>query len=181
MEGESTLQLIAELAIGVMGFSGIVAVLGRRASGAWTSLDRARFTTMVGHTVFVLFLSLFPLALFHTGLPEGWVWRTSSGAGAIVAVILLIVLPDSRAPATLRQHTVLDFRTLWLDPDVSNVALIYGAGVMVAVPVVLGLNAFGLILTQEVGPYLVAVFLQFGWPIVLFVRLLQAAISSQQG
>ena len=47
MEVAGILQLLAELSIGVLGFSGVVAVLGRRASGEWTDLDRIRFRVMI--------------------------------------------------------------------------------------------------------------------------------------
>ena len=41
MEVVGTLELLAELSIAVLGFSGVVAVLGRRASGDWTDLVQA--------------------------------------------------------------------------------------------------------------------------------------------
>ena len=68
MEGAGILQLLAELAIGVIGFSGVVAVLGRRGAGEWQELDRFRFFFMIRSATFVLSLSLIPFLFHHGGV-----------------------------------------------------------------------------------------------------------------
>jgi hypothetical protein len=90
MEGASTLELIAELAVGVLGFSGIVAALGQYASGAWTALDRRRFFSMVLLGALVILLALQPFPLHHAGLGAGTLWGWCSGVGAVLIVLFAI-------------------------------------------------------------------------------------------
>ena len=47
MEAENVLILFAELAIAIVGFSGIVAVLGQRAFGSWSKSDIGRMGVML--------------------------------------------------------------------------------------------------------------------------------------
>ncbi len=84
MEGAEILQLLAELAVGVLGFSGVVAVLGRRSAGEWSPVDRSRFFVMVWTTALVLVYSLIPFLLHHGGIagPPLWGWCSAIAAAA---------------------------------------------------------------------------------------------------
>ena len=82
MEGASTLELLAELAIGVLGFSGIVAAIGQRGSGEWVPMDRSRFFVMVFSGALVIILALLPFPLHYAGLEVASLWSWSSGVGA---------------------------------------------------------------------------------------------------
>ena len=54
------LTAIAEIAIGLIGFSGIVTVLGQRAQGTWSAEDFLQLRTQVEPSVVALFGSLLP-------------------------------------------------------------------------------------------------------------------------
>jgi hypothetical protein len=47
MAPEDILTTTAEIGIALAGFSGIVAVLGRRAEGAWSGADRVRLAMLL--------------------------------------------------------------------------------------------------------------------------------------
>jgi hypothetical protein len=169
MEGADTLQLLAELSIGVLGFSGVVAVLGRRGLGEWTDLDRVRFRIMVRIAAIVLVLSLLPFPFRSAGLGASSVWSWASGSGALLfALFLVSYLQDVDRR---RAH-------LWSNPAVSKFAHIYALCTAVAAPLLLSLNAIGVIFERTATPYLTASLLLFGVAVVSFLRLLETEVGA---
>jgi len=78
MEAEGILTALAEIAVAIAGFSGIVVVLqGRR--GAWSETDRGRFSLLVQLSLGSVFFSLIPIVLHLIDSSESFVWRWSSG------------------------------------------------------------------------------------------------------
>jgi hypothetical protein len=167
MQGAGTLELLAELAVAVLGFSGVVAALGPRASGEWSNLDRVRFRGMVRIAVFVLVLSLLPFPLENAGLSAAQVWGWSSGIGFLLCVLALV---------SLQVHS-LSPRSLWSNPGVSRFALAYAGAALLAAPIILGLNAAGVVLQRTATPYVVALLLLFGVSLAFFLRLLDAVMG----
>jgi hypothetical protein len=167
MEYAGILQLLAELAISVLGFSGVVAVLGRRSAGEWTLVDRVRFFTMVRLTVSVLILAVLPFPLHSAGLVGETIWGWCSGIAALVVVLNLVVAFIDNAFA----------RSVLNDRGTSRLAIAYifiSASTAVAL---FAVNATGIGLERSFTPYLVATLLLFGAPVVLFIRLLHSAIG----
>lgn len=78
MEFEQALALIAEVAIGLLGFTAVVAVLGRRARGDWTTDELLTFRVLLETSATALFVSFVPGLLAMTGLADGTVWRVSN-------------------------------------------------------------------------------------------------------
>lgn len=167
MQGAGTLELLAELAVAVLGFSGVVAALGRRASGEWSRLDRMRFRGMVRIALFVLVLSLLPFPLDSAGLAASQVWGWSSGIGLLLFVLVSVSLEVHSTP----------LRSLWSNAGVSKSALGYAFAVLFAAPILLGLNAAGVVLQRSATPYLVAVLLLFGVSLAFFLRLLEEVMG----
>jgi hypothetical protein len=60
MEGNTVLESLPEIGIGLVGFTGVVAVLGRRARGQWTRSEMVRFYLLLHMSTLVAFLSLVP-------------------------------------------------------------------------------------------------------------------------
>jgi hypothetical protein len=166
VQGAGTLELLAELAVAVLGFSGVVAVLGRRASGDWTELDRTRFRNMVHTAVLALVLSLLPLPIRSAGFGEPTVWGWSSGIGTVLCVLFLV---PSLTDVTRRWP--------WSNPAVSKPALVYVLCARLGAPLLLGLNAAGIAFARAATPYLLACLLTFGMSVVLFVRLLEVELG----
>ena len=72
MLDSETLRTMAELGIALAGFSGIVAVLGRRLQGEWSSLDRARLLGLLIPSFGVVFFSLLPEVIQGARAPGLW-------------------------------------------------------------------------------------------------------------
>ena len=168
MEVAGTLELLAELSIAVLGFSGVVAALGRRASGDWSDVDRFRFRRMIHIAAVVLALSLLPFPFRSAGFTDSSVWGWSSGIGSALCVLLFLAYQRDVGRQRLR---------LWSDPAISKLALIYALCAGLVALLLLSLNATGIVFERGPTPYLVASLLLFGASVVSFLRLLDAAIS----
>jgi len=66
------LRTFAELGIALAGFSGIVAVLGRRSQGEWTALERARLFALLSTSLGVTFFSVLPELVRGADDPRFW-------------------------------------------------------------------------------------------------------------
>ena len=167
MEHAGILQSLAELSVGVLGFSGVVAVLGRRSVGEWTRADRIRFFAMVRLAVSVLVLAILPYPFQSAGLADELTWAWCSAIAAL-AVILNFVVAFIDGGFS---------RSAYAGPATSKLAIVYTFASPIAALILFALNATGIGLEHSFTPYLVGVLLVFGAPIVLFVRLLRTAIG----
>jgi hypothetical protein len=100
-------EILAEVAIGIAGFSSIAVVLSR-SPGEWVAADSFRTLLLLLMSFGTLILALVPIGLGTADLPPETIWRISSGF--VVAVNLgstAVIVPVRR-----RQ---LD-RSLWFGP-----------------------------------------------------------------
>jgi hypothetical protein len=90
MNGTDALTAVAEISLGLAGFTGIIMALYSRAE-SWSQLDaiRALFLLIAGFGA--LLLSLLPFALHFLGLAESTIWRASSVAMLILSFGYIIV------------------------------------------------------------------------------------------
>ena len=82
MDGPDALTTIAEVALGLAGFSGVVVVLGRQ-PGAFTRVEVGRLIVLLMSSLGAMFFALLPFALSPLGLSDSAVWRIS---GALLAI-----------------------------------------------------------------------------------------------
>jgi len=167
MEYAGILQLLADLAVGVLGFSGVVAVLGRRSTGEWILLDRVRFFAIARLTVSVLVLAVLPFPFHSAALTGESIWGWCSGIGALAVVLNFIVAFIDGGFS----RPVLD------TPGTSRLAIAYILISSPAALILFAMNAARIGLERSFTPYLVATLLLFGVPVVLFIRLLHSAIG----
>jgi hypothetical protein len=170
MEGAGTLELLAELAVGVLGFSGIVAAIGRRASGELGPLDQRRFGAMVLIAALVVVLALLPFPLHYAGLREVQLWSWSSGIAALLSIPIAAWI-NAYGPGGGPIQ-------LYRNPEVSNAALSFALLAAFGSPLILLLNTVGIVFAGTFTPYLVAVLLNFLSALMNFVRLLQGTFLS---
>jgi len=78
LEHEAILSTITEVAVALAGFTGVVAVLGHRNQGTWTSSERLQLRTLVETSLTALFASLAPGVLVLMLTSEPAVWRVSN-------------------------------------------------------------------------------------------------------
>jgi hypothetical protein len=78
MEAEGILTTLAEVAIAIAGFSGIVVALQNRTVD-WSEADKLRFSVLLQLSFESVFFSFVPIVLYLMHPSEPFVWRWSSG------------------------------------------------------------------------------------------------------
>lgn len=86
MEIDDALLALAQIAVGLIGFSSVLVALSGE-PGKWSALDAYRIKGMLASTICLLLLSLVPFLLGFLGVEDVLVWRCSAG---LVAVFLII-------------------------------------------------------------------------------------------
>ena len=69
---------VAEVGIALAGFSGVVAMLGRRGAGEWSEPDWLRFAMLLAFSFGVVVFSFLPALAMAFGASEPQAWATSS-------------------------------------------------------------------------------------------------------
>ena len=82
MPAADLLALIAQIAVSLAGFSGLIAAL-RTNAGAWHPRDIWSLSWMLGASIGALLLALLPLWLGLAGLDDGRAWRAACGVAAL--------------------------------------------------------------------------------------------------
>jgi hypothetical protein len=86
-----TLALVAELALGLAGFTGVLVVLGRQ-PGRFSAGEAFRLAILLVGSLSALFLSLAPLVLHDLGVAGPALWRTASGFMAVTLLGSAVLL-----------------------------------------------------------------------------------------
>jgi hypothetical protein len=164
MAPEDILATTAEIGIALAGFSGIVAVLGARAQGAWSGADRFHLTMLLETSFAAVLWSFVPLVLLSAEVGPERVWLLTSAA--YVGYMLL------QFPRRTRQISSADPA----GPDANGelwfrVFVISGAVAHTLLQVV---NAVWL---RAPWPHIVAVLWALTLGFVMFVRLLRSPSS----
>lgn len=94
MQGEGILQTIAELAVAFTGFTGVVAVFGRRADEPWAPLELFRFRVLLGASLAALLFSLLPFVMHYAGASARTTWAL--GSGLVALHLAAVALLDAR-------------------------------------------------------------------------------------
>jgi len=109
MESQEILQTISEVAVALAGFSGVVAVLGHRGRGDWTSAELLQLRTLVEPSLIALFGSFFPAVFRLAAQSEVLVWRLSNGALGLLglAAVAAFIARSRFATTTTGQRALL--------------------------------------------------------------------------
>lgn len=100
-----TLHTIAQVAITLIGFSGIVVVFGERAATRWTSDEALRFYILIAGPLTALACSFVPILLSQLTSDSAFIWRTSNAilGSAHLANMIPFLLNRQGAKATIGQ------------------------------------------------------------------------------
>jgi hypothetical protein len=96
MEAEGILTALAEVAIAIAGFSGIVVALKRRGE-PWSESDKTRFSVLLQISLSCVFWSFTPIVLYLVNTSAVSVWGWSTGIwlmfvlGGIVMIGVLVI------------------------------------------------------------------------------------------
>ena len=158
VEAASTLEVLAEIAIAIAGFSGVIAALTIRTS-QWSELDKIRLRMLLQASFATVFFSLLPLVLLSTTLLDPAVWVIASSAW-------LIYMGASTIPFVVR--------AIRSTPDgIGRPILALFVGVVGSVVVVQVLNVAVL---RTAWPHLAAMLSGLFAASVAFIRLIQSLI-----
>ena len=165
MEVGDYLTLVGELAIGVAGFSGVVAALTRRSADAWRPIDVLRFQMLIRQSVTAAMFAVLPALLLTSGVPDTVTWRIV--AGAWLASIPLLVFR-----LTLSARNQVSAK-----PEDTSRALYAVVG---AAPVAsAALELVNLVALAAPWPHLVVLAISLFVAVSLFVRLATVAFSPE--
>lgn len=99
MDPTELLATIAEIALGIAGFSGVMVAFMQR-PGRLTEIETYRIAVLLGASLGALFLALLPLTLMQFGLEPGAVWRSAGLAMVGLSVVgVAVYLRASRGAA----------------------------------------------------------------------------------
>jgi len=91
MEGSEVLLTLAEIAIGLAGFSGVVVAFSQ--TRRFPPEDRVRFLMLIGGTFSVVVLAFVPFLMLYAGRVGPEIWRWSS---AVFLLVWLVAAPLTR-------------------------------------------------------------------------------------
>lgn len=159
MTGADLLETLAEVGITLAGFTGIVAMLGRRGHGEWEAHEWLRLAMLLTFSFGSVFFAFLPFLLDAHHVAEARVWQLSSLALAAFVVVA---------------YAVIVARIYRLGPGVRDEFPRWaGATVGIASAVVvvhLVANALG---ASEFGPYFSGMLWLLGAAALQFYRLLR--------
>jgi len=79
LDQAENLRTIAEVAIALAGFTGVVIVLGQRSAGTWSAAERSTIRVLLESSVGAVFFALFPAIVVSSFSAPITAWRVSAG------------------------------------------------------------------------------------------------------
>jgi hypothetical protein len=155
VDGEGSLQTLAEVAIALAGFGSLLVVLRRAPDTPWSEGEGADLLIVVGGSLLVLLFALLPLPLAALRLSEPTVWSLSS---ALLAASLALAygLVRARRRRLLRAGALPSFPAL--SGALAQLPLALGAALLANVAAALvvpgaGLYLLALVLTLAASAF----------------------------
>ena len=161
LDEQGTLFTVAEMAIGMAGFSAIVVMFKRRGSGRWDPADADRFNGMLLHSIAAGFFCILPSVLqtFTREVATTWLLGSAAlGLQVLVHTCIVLRLPSSS----------------WRVK-----ALVGILGLLVAALQLANVTRLGF--DREFGPYLVGVLWHMFQAGLLFLMLIWVRASDVGG
>jgi hypothetical protein len=158
MIAEDVLITTAEVAIGLAGFSGIVAaVIGSRASVRWSPIQKLRLTELLRTSFGAVVFSLFPLILLSAGVSNSTSWLVASLTWlGYIGVAIALQVPR--------------YRAIWPEAHAETPRTIYFLFTILIATV--SLQLFNVVFLRLAWPHLVTMLGSMIVGFIMFVRLL---------
>jgi len=167
-----SLPVIAEISLGLVGFTAVVAVL-RRPDGGLGTINLFRSLHLLGYASATLLLSLFPFLLAAIGCEPEAMWRISSSAMSLTGVVGLIPSPQQRQSISLA--TSLGRDAMWnrVGESIAMKSRLFALWGLLALNLVLQLaNAVGLFGLPQFWPFLLGLLCFLIYCLAQFASLL---------
>ena len=166
MEIQELLIGLAQIAIALIGFSGLASVFRRSGDETWRPGNR--FWTLITTASGCLVFSLLPLVFLHGGMSLFVTWSACSGIfAAFLAVSWAWLFRELRRKIGAGQYYKSAITVLWT------------AGHVIAVSVLV-LNTFSIAWQPTFAPYLASLMLYFFWGSMIFIRMIYIGISANR-
>ena len=162
MDVSETLIGLAEIAVALAGFTGVVVAFGSRSQGAWHAGDRLRLAFLLEASLSAAGFALLGLLLFSTQLSSAVAWSLSSLAWSAYMLLSLFTARQ----AIKRNHTEHGDVDRWSNRITGMVFML-----MIAAQIC---NALW---WQEFAPFLAAVILNLVGAAMQFARLIRSAFQ----
>jgi hypothetical protein len=164
LDYQNALSTLAEVAIAITGFAGVVAVFGRRSSGHWSVFERTRLVALLGCSLAALLFCVLPFVVLSIPVSESSCWRSLSVllAGVLTvftAQVARVAIPALRVPRSEREVSLL-------------LSAFFLTGDLLAIPLLLA-NAF----LGVVWPYLAAIIWVLARAAMVFVRMIMIPVG----
>ena len=91
MTGSEILLTLAQLSLGLAGFTGVVLAFRQQGVEAWPEHEQVRFRYMLELAAYSILFELLPFLLHHLGLPESGIWTTCSALLALWFVSRIVL------------------------------------------------------------------------------------------
>jgi len=163
MENSDVLIGLAQIAIAIVGFSGLVSVF-RSANRAWR--PDARFWAMITESSGTLVFAVLPLPFIQSGIAPEYTWSICSVLFALFSAAFCVFhVRELRRRVASGQYYKSQITTLF---TVSNIIIV----------VVLLLNASGLVFERSFTPYLACLVAYTVGSTLTFVRMIYISLVS---
>ena len=165
MDHEDILLTLAEVSVALAGFSGVVAVFGRRDPGTWSFADRFRFFALVHTSLSSLLLCILPFGLLAFNIPEEAVWSALSALFVVYNAVVGFFTSRRFLAASSSERAE------------------FTSGVMPVMFAILApilvLSIFNVAVGGTFGPFLVALIYLLVLSSFLFARMLVSAFGAE--
>ena len=169
---EAVLYLLAEVAMALAGFSGVVVAVRLRGAQAWSPTELRFLWFLIGDSLLIVFFALLPVPMALAGWSDDTIWTIcSSLLGSWFIVGLLLALAGEWRERRAGQLTTVPLITPVILYGVSAVALAMG--------IVLGLSAWDFGLARGQALYVVGLMVLLAIAAVEFLFFI--SLMSQQG
>lgn len=158
MQPSEALGVVAQVAVTLAGFAGIVVVFRPESVHHWSALDRFRLTLLLMNSAMPLGFSLLGMLLLSIDPVPVSIWQWCSGFAFVAELLVFVFLPNPRqqlAPAELAAI---------------NKVIFYGIAVIVTAAVALQVVNFAV--WNRFWPFFGAIFVHLLAGMVQFLRLL---------
>ena len=158
------LLTLAEVSVAFAGFSGVVAVFGRRDPNLWSFADRFRFFSLVHTSLSSLLLCIVPFGLFALNVPEASVWRSVSALFLLYMIVVVFLSTRRLLAASSSERAGFTGIGFYVSFATSAPMLI--------------LNFYNVAVGAAFGPFLVCLIFLLAVSSFLFARMLVSAFGA---
>jgi hypothetical protein len=163
MDQVELLTAIIEASIALIGFSGVVVILGRRSSGEWFPSDKIRLANLLGIGLITLTCAVVALIFVSAGLSHSAVWALSS----LVWLVFLVpfTLWFVRSAIRVRKEPPPPGRSIYR-------WRFYLGGALTVLLATAGVQAINVAFLTEFWPFFLGLAMLLVLGVVQFIRLL---------